>query len=812
MLISKKWLNKYIDVSDITDDQMDKMMSLSGTSIESIENPWEGIEKVVVGRIEEIEKHPNADKLIVCKVNFGEYQKTIVTGDTSLAVGDIVPVALVGAVLKDNFKIKKSKLRGVESEGMMCSLQEIKLEDHSTGVYKFREKVEIGKDVVEYFNLNDSVYDFEVTSNRPDELGYLGIVKEIEALTGKKKTRKKIKTDYSKTEKKTSDFISVEIENPEACNRYTTLLVSDVEVKESPVWLKRDLISMGLRPINNIVDITNYILMETGHPVHAFDYDDLTTKKIVVRTAKKGEKLLLLNEEEIEFCNDELLITDGEKPLALAGIMGGEHSGVTNKTKNVLLEVAYFNPVKIRKTARSLNISSDSSYRFERGVDPNDAEFVIARLAVLIEELAGGKPSAELLDAYPNQVKEKQVLLRKDRVESLLGIPYDDSDIETALTSLGFKLLHHQENKTWDVIVPTFRPDVAREVDLIEEIGRIVGYDKIPAQIPYLNGYNPARDEYQNFRYKLRDLILSSGYSEIIPLSLIDPKDIRKVLKDEEAVWNKNQIEVLKPLSQDISVLRPSLLITLLKTIGYNNSHQQNDLKLFENGVSIIGGKDGKYVERETFSFAATGKMDHYDYQSKLKNDFYNFKGTIEEILNHLDIDEEKIVFDRIEENSIYDQFMYKGQSALIFIDDQQIGIFGLIKREVLDEFGVNDYTYWCELDLKETYYSSKENSRNWKSVLGTNFPSSKKDFSVLVGKGVEIGHVIKKIRSSKQVENVFISDVYTGKNIAKGHNSITISVIFRSSDHTLTQKELEKCINNVVKILKNENMDLREG
>lgn len=812
MLISKRWLNKYIDVSDITDKEMDSMMSLSGTSIESIENPWEGIQGVYTGRIEEITQHPNADKLIVCKLNFGEFERTIVTGDTSLNTGDIVPVALIGAVLKDNFKIKKSKLRGVESEGMMCSLQELNLEEKSTGVYRFDEPVELGTDVVKLFQLDDSVYDFEVTANRPDELGYLGIVKEIEALTAKTRVGKGIKIEYATGEKKTSDFVEIEIRNPDLCNRYTSLLVENVTVKESPVWLKRDLIAMGLRPINNIVDITNYVLMETGHPVHAYDYDNLKSRKIVVRTAEKGEKLLLLNEETVEFNNEELLITDGEKPLGLAGIMGGELSGVSSETKNILLEVAYFNPIKIRKTARKLNISSDASYRFERGVDPSDAEFVISRLAVLIEELSGGKAAAEILDCYPNKVEKKMTVLRKSRVESLLGIEYKNKDIENALTSLGFTLSQKSDNDTWEVTIPTFRPDVEREVDLIEEIGRIIGYDKVPSVVPYLKGYNPARDDYQIFRYKLRDLLLSSGYSEIIPLSLIDPKDIKRVVNNDEALWNTSKVEVLKPLSQDLSVLRPSLLITLLKTIGYNNSHQQNDIKLFENGVSILSGKDGKYIENETFSFAATGKMDHYDYQSKNKNDFYNFKGTVEELLTHLDVDEEKIAFDRIREESLYNEFMYKGQSALIFIDDKQIGIFGLIKREVLNEFGINDYTYWCELDLKKTYQCSKDNVKQWKSVLGTNFPASKKDFSVLVGKGMEIGHVIKKIKKIKNVENVHISDVYSGKTIPDGFSSITISVIFRADDHTLSQKELEKCIHNVVGIFNTENLEIREG
>lgn len=812
MLISKKWLNKYIDIMDIEDEKLEGLLSLSGTSVESIEKPWQEISNVHTGTITQVTNHPNADKLIICTVDTKDNHYQIVTGDTSLKEGDIVPLAKIGATLKDGFKIKKAKLRGVPSEGMMCSLEELRLEQKSQAVFRFPDKVENGVDVVQLFNLDDSVYDLEITANRPDELSYLGVAREIKALINDHRKIKEQPTDYKTSDKKTSDFMTIKIENPEFCNRYSGLIIEGVRVKQSPVWLKRDLMAMGIRPINNVVDITNYILMETGHPVHAFDYDKLEKKSIVVRLANEKETLQLLNEEEPEFLGDELLITDGETPLALAGIMGGEGTGVTEETKTVFLEVAYFNPVKIRKIARRLNIMSDSSYRFERGVDPNDAEYILKRLAYLISQITSGLPAAEILDVYPNIVEPKSVLLRKEKIEKLLGIKYTREQIEDVLTNLDFDFISNVDVLSWNVMIPTFRPDIDREVDLIEEIGRIVGYDKIPSSIPYLKGYSKSRDAFQHFRYKIRGLTMAAGYNEIIPISLIDPNDILKISKDNDFPWNKNKIEIIKSLSKDMSILRPSLLITMLKTLGYNQSHQQYDLKLFETGSAFLTNEKGDFQEHESLVMAATGKIDPEDYQSKQRVDFFNFKGSIEEILWHLEIDNEKIVFERLKNDSIYTQIMYPAQTASILLNGEQIGYFGLIRKELLDEFSIVDRTFFCELDLERIYQFQNESQRKWRSILGTNFPASRKDFSVLVGKGTEIGHIIKKIKQINFVENVTIIDVYSGKNIPKGYNSITLSVLFRSTDHTLSEKELDRNFKAVLDIFEEESLELREG
>ena len=347
---------------------------------------------------------------------------------------------------------------------------------------------------------------------------------------------------------------------------------------------------------------------------------------------------------------------------------------------------------------------------------------------------------------------------------------------------------------------------------MIEEIGRIVGYDKIPSRIPFLKGYSKSRDAYQHFRYKIRELTMAAGYNEIIPISLIDPDDILKISKDLDFPWNRNKIEIIKSLSKDMSILRPSLLITMLKTLGYNHSHQQYDLKLFETGSSFLVNETGDFQEHERLVMAATGKIDPEDYQSKHRVDFFNFKGSIEEILWHLEIDNEKIVFERQKNDTIYTQIMYPAQSACILLNGMQIGYFGLIRKELLDEFAVIDRTFFCELDLEMIHKLQNESRRKWRSILGTNFPASRKDFSVLVGKGTEIGHIIKEIKHIEFVENVTIIDVYSGKNIPKGYNSITLSVLFRSTDHTLSENELDRNFKAVIHIFEEEGLELREG
>ena len=393
----------------------------------------------------------------------------------------------------------------------------------------------------------------------------------------------------------------------------------------------------------------------------------------------------------------------------------------------------------------------------------------------------------------------------------LLGMEYTYEQIERSLRTLGFEVFFNSESKTWMVKIPTYRPDVEREVDLIEEIGRINSYELIPSKLPEIKSFGDKRDDYQRFRYKCRNLMTSAGFNEILPLSLIDPDEVKNLGLDETHMWDKRRVELLRPLSKDISVLRPSLLMTTMKTLGYNFSHQQSNAKLFETGVSFLKEND-TFQERETLSIVFTGKINKEDYMDKRMVDFHTFKGVLEELLWHLEIDDSVIKYQRLTAEEDFSDIIYSGQGARIMVDDEIIGVFGLLRKKVTASYGVDQQAYWAEIDLGKLYNAVNSYPRDWRSVLGTNFPASRKDFSVLVGRGKEIGRIIKQIKAIKDVEYVNIVDVYSGKNIKTGFTSITISVVFRAVDHTLSQKELDKNIMSVKKIFEKENLEIREG
>ncbi len=540
MNISRNWISEYIDLKDDTDNLVDKI-KLHSTNVESVEKLGEGIKGVIVGRILEIKDHPDADKIVICKVDVGDKTLQILTADKSVKVNDLIPVAIDGAVLAGNFKIKSRKMRGIMSEGMMCSLEELGLEEKSEYVYKIPDDIDPGTDFVEYLRLKDDIIDIEIFPNRPDLLSYLGVASEFVAIDAAENLGY---PEIIKVEKGEGFPVYIEYEG---CKRYSALVVEDVEVKPSPAWLVKKLATAGIRSINNIVDITNYVLLETGHPVHAFDMD-LIGDKIVVRKAEKGEKVVLLDEKEYEMNGTETLITDGEKILALGGIMGGQDSGINENTKSVLLEVAYFDPVNIRKSARYHKISSDSSYRFERGVDPNDAEFVMGRLAYLIKELANGKVSPVMTDVYPQYIEPKQIFIRSSYVNERLGVTIKEEKIKEILDKLGFK--SEKVENGFKVTVPTRRPDITEEIDLVEEIGRIYGYHNIPSVLPQNNLIGGISD-YIKFREKVSEVMRLNGYNEAFTFAFMD--NSRMWLKEGEVFLSN-------PISSELGTMRPLLV------------------------------------------------------------------------------------------------------------------------------------------------------------------------------------------------------------------------------------------------------------
>lgn len=813
MKISKKWLQQHISLDGWTTSEISEMLSLTGTAVESVENPWKGLEDIVVGRIVQAENYPEHPKWKLCSVDIRSSVVQIVCADPEVKKGMHVVVALPGAQLWDGKTIESARFGDVVSQGMMLSLEEMGLELHSNHVFSVPEILEPGTRFCEWLGLDDLVFDLEVTSNRPDELSVLGIAREIHAISSGKRQIVKPRLHYTESAFHTQDHIKISIDEPDLCYRYTGLVIRGVKVDQSPLWLIRNLVAMGLNPINNVVDISNYVLMEMGHPVHAFDLGKIKSGEILVRKAKPGESMQFLDEKARIFHGEELLITDGTAPIALAGVMGGEETAVDFGTEDLLLEVAYFHPVCIRKTSKMHNLSTDASYRFERGVDPNDALIVIKRLAHLIQSVCGGEVAQSILDVHPRPVVPKVLQLRHQRIKKVLGFSFTEKQVSDSLANLGMGIKPHEKNETnplWIVSVPTFRPDIEREIDLIEEVGRINGYEKIPSKIPRAQESNPGYSEFQDMRYQMRDLMLAQGFHEISPVTMIDPTDLHRFKLNDEHPWQQKKVRLLKPLSEDLSIMRPSTLPTLIRTVSYNYSHQQRHGRFFEMG-NVFTQEQEHVQEKEMLGWAVIGKEHPGDYTDNRESHFYTVKGSLEEVFEHLEMDTTVISFQPLR-CDLYDPIFYATQSAMIFADDQLIGVCGMVRREITLNYDIKTPLYMGEIDLKALFSSQQLHPRVWRSSPAAYYPSSKKDFSILVSRGTEMGAIIQELRKIRFVESVDVVDIYKGAHIPKDMTSVTLSATLRASDHTLTESELNETIDSIRSLIQSQGLEIREA
>jgi phenylalanyl-tRNA synthetase beta chain len=777
--ISRNWISDYIDFKVDTNNLVDKI-KLHSTNVEGVEKLGEGIRGVVVGKIIDIKDHPNADKIVICTVDIGDKKLQILTADKSVKVNDLVPVAIDGAVLAGNFKIKSRPMRGIMSEGMFCSLEELGLEEKSEYVYRIPENLELGTDFIEYLKLKDDIIDIEIFPNRPDLLSYLGVAKEFIAIDAAENLRY---PEVKQLDKGNGFPVKIEYEG---CKRYAALVMENVEIKPSPAWLVKRLATAGIRSINNVVDITNYVLLETGHPVHAFDMD-LIGDEIVVRKANKGEKVELLDEKEYELNGTETLITDGKKILALGGIMGGQDSGINEKTKKVLLEVAYFDPVNIRKSARYHKISSDSSYRFERGVDPNDVEFVMGRLAYLIEKLANGKVASPMTDVYPEVITNKKVFIRNKYLNERLGVSIEESRVKEILNKLDFS--YEPKENGFEVSIPTRRPDITEEIDLVEEIGRIYGYHNIPSVLPYHNLIGGVSD-YIKFREKVSEIMRLNGYNEAFTFSFMD--NSRMWLKEGE-VFLEN------PISSELGTMRPLVVYGVLESASYNFRNQIRDIKLFEIGKSFLSDEnsDTKVKEIEKLAFVSVGEENPLDYTDKRAVNFYTFKGALDNLFDYFGIEVE------YRRDSI--EGMAYSQSAKIFVKNTEIGFMGKMDVDIAKNiYDINQPVFIAEVDLEKMYELKNDKK---KGIVSAEYPSMRRDYSMLVDEKVtflDIKNIILKV-GKKLVEDIKVFDVYKGKNIEKGKTSLTITVTYRAKDRTLTDDEINRIAEKTIDMLKME-------
>lgn len=788
MRIPLEWLREFTDISDKSVEELSASLSLSGTEVEAIEYLWGDLEGARVGLVESVSEHPKSDRLLVVRVNLSDETLTIVTADTTVRAGERVAVLPEGASLKGEI-IASRNFHGIESEGMFLSLEELGLADRSTGIMRLEEGAP-GSGLKSLLGLDWPVIEVELTANRGDCLSMTGIAREVGAINAQKVSRPSVSDDIPV---KTDPELKVVLKEGD-CQRYTALVLDNVNVRPSPFWLRKRLVEAGLRPISNVVDITNYIMLESGHPIHAFDLDRIGSKQIIVRSAREGEKLELLDGRVVELEEGELLITNGATPLALAGIMGGKNSGIDSSTTRVLLEVAVFDPVRIRKTARRLAISTDSSYRFERGVDGADSIHVMRRLADLMRELACAEPTSSIVDEGKPQ-EERIIELRRNFVSSRLGKVLPDLEIEKLLTRLDFKLSKTESG--WKVRVPAFRVyDITQEIDLVEEIGRIYGYDRLEDVLPRILPVSAGVPDTLKRQAKLKELMVANGFDEVVSYSFINPEEIQRVDEKLEC------LHLLNPLSMDMAVMRPSLIFNMLSAASYNYRRQNRDLKFFE--IASIFSPQADRKESTALGLVATGRENPLDFSDKRDIDFFSAKGIVQEVLSLYGLVGEFEPLDK--------SWLEKGKSVSVKVRQREVGFFGMFNPSMADKLYEikSGELYLGELNL--TFIDCmREEFKKPESL--SNFPRVFRDLSFLVPLSVPYSQLEELLRETLEgttFREVWVCDIYRGKGVERGFESVTVTLLFESFQGTLTDEQVNGYIELVLGALKKIGVKLR--
>jgi phenylalanyl-tRNA synthetase beta chain len=787
MKVSLSWLKDYIDIQMDAADLADAL-TMVGLEVESVANRYAYLQTVFVGRVAEVTPHPNADKLTICRVETGDRRRTVVCGAPNVSEGMLAPVALPGTVLADGTQLKKSVIRGEKSDGMLCSDIELGLGIDSSGIMVLDPSLKVGDPLAEALGLEDTVFEFDLTPNRPDCLSVIGIAREIAAILN---TALRY-PDYSLTDKRDliSTLTSVKIEAPDHCPRYSARLVENIVVKPSPFWMQDRLLSVGLRPINNIVDITNYVMMETGQPLHAFDFDELGQNRIVVKTAADGDTFVTLDQKERQLNSRMLMICDGEKQVGVAGVMGGLNSEIEDTTRRVLIEGAYFNPVSIRKTSKTLGLSTDASHRFERGVDPQGTVRAVTRAAKLMVEFGEGTLVEGLIDEYPQPQQVNSVSLSTTRTHRLLGIHPDGSEIKKLLESIEFKV----EKMTSDngdqqlvVVPPSFRVDISRPEDLMEEVARLSGYNNIPTTFPAMPAEARPPNRNLELRKRLKNLMAGFGFTEAITYSFVAEASCDRLrLKAQDP--RRNLIHILNPLTEDQAVMRTSLVTGLIETAVYNIAQQVKNLRLFEIGKLFIK-TESRDLPREPEFLAAlwTGSRRNSSWHGReVECDFYDLKGVAEGLIGALKID--NIRFTAMPDGDC--DYTRPGYTAQIFAADTPVGLVGEIHPRVREVFDLKQSAYIFELDLDKSI-SLIPPIRRSKPI--PKYPAIYRDITLIIDRGTATQTVLEAIENMGEdlVQNLHLFDVFEGDPITAGKKSVSFRVTYRSSDKTLEDDDV---------------------
>lgn len=790
MQISYNWLKQFLK-TDWTPEQTSELLTDLGLEVEGIKTYQSvkgGLEGVVVGEVLTCIKHPNADKLKITTVNVGgEAPLQIVCGAPNVAAGQKVPVATIGTTLYtddgESWTIKKGKIRGEESHGMICAEDELGLGKSHDGILVLDDKIKVGTLTADIFNIeNDHVFEIGLTPNRADAMSHLGTARDLKAGLVQKDVNLELITpsvSAFNVENRTLK-IDVDVINKDLAPRYCGVTISGLKVAESPAWLQHRLKAIGLSPINNIVDTTNYVLHDLGQPLHAFDAVKISGNKIEVKTLKAGTKFITLDGIQRELHEDDLMICDNDKPMCIAGVFGGINSGVTESTTSIFLESAYFNPVSIRKSAKRHGLNTDASFRFERGIDPTICEYALKRAALLIQEIAGGEITSDIIDVYPNKIKDFEVRLSFENAEKLIGEEIPKETIKVILTSLDIKVNNVTETGL-GLTVPAYRNDVQRESDVIEEILRVYGYNNIKTS-EKLNASISSSTRFED--YKIQNIVgnqlASQGFFEILSNSLTTPNYVAL----SEQLKEEHNITMLNPLSYDLSVLRQSLLFSGLEAVSFNINRKRSDLKLFEFGKTYHG-YDDKREEFKHLSVFITGNQTSENWHGdNKKTDFFIMKGIIVSILERLGIS-------RFNESPIKNDLFAEGIS--FGLGKNKLVDFGLVKKPILKHFDILQDVIYADFNWDSILDVIKHNKIKFKVI--PKYPEVRRDFALLLDDNVTFESIYKIAKQSEKqlLRNVNLFDVYQGKNLPKGKKSYAVSFTLQDENKTLTDKQIEK-------------------
>jgi phenylalanyl-tRNA synthetase beta chain len=788
MKVSLRWLKEYVDFS-LPIEELSERLTMAGLEVAGTEVIGGNWDNIVIGKIIDVNPHPNADRLKLVTVDLGKQHSTVVCGAPNVAVGIKVAFARVGAQLIDGHsgevvQLKPAKIRGVVSEGMVCSEKELGISDSHEGIMILPDEAIVATHLSEY--LGDTILDLDITPNRPDCLSVIGIAREVAALTGKKVDVPAI--HYNESEKAIDSYAVVRIDEPDLCPRYCASLLIDIKVTESPQWLQRRLLACGMRPINNVVDVTNYVMLEYGQPLHAFDYNEIRGKQIIVRRAANGESMATLDGVRRALNSNILVIADKERAVAVAGIMGGGDTEVREDTTNVLIESANFNQAVIHKGSLNLKLSSEASLRFEKGLSRDLPLVALKRATQLLTELAEGKATQGIIDVYPGKQRKEPIFFPVSDVKRLLGVDLKTGEVCKTLERLGFSCRRMKSDSQLQVEVPWWRTDVNCIADLVEEVARIVGYDKIPTTMlsSSLPRYEPA--PMLRLRQQLRNILVSCGFQEVLTYSLTS-LEMLEMLSPELRLIGPSPMKVANPMSREQEYLRTSLRVGLLSVLARNERYEENDIRLFEIGKVFIPRESDLPEEREMLCGVLSGTQRRLSWRGEEQPvDFFVAKGVMETILSRLGI------VTRFEASQ--DDSLFPGRVADIFIGNDKLGTVGELHPNVSKVFELSKAAYLIEIDL-DKLSSFTVTLKTFQAI--PRYPSTSRDIALLIDEKVTYQQICFIIQSFSLVNSVVLFDFYLGEQVPAGKKSLAFRVIYQSSTHTLTDSEVEEVQQQII-------------